>query len=85
MNKAATLDAIERMFWTALEVFGGALLASPIFDSLGIGWEGALKIAIFATGASLVKSIVAIAITHNSTPQLGVDTYDNKPAADTSP
>ena len=78
-NRAALLDALERIFWTSLQAFTGALLASPVFDSLGIGWQDALKIAAFAAGLSIVKQVFAIASTHNGTPQLGVNTYDNNP------
>lgn len=79
MDRAALLDAAERIFWTWLQAFTGALLASPVFDSLGIGWQDALKIAAFAAGLSVVKQVFAIASTHNGTPQLGVNTYDSNP------
>lgn len=69
------LDALERVFWTSVQAFCGALLASPVFDSLGLGWEDALKIAAAAAAVAALKVIVAIAATHNSTPQLGVTTY----------
>ena len=78
-NRAALLDAAERIFWTAVTAFFGVLAASPIFDNLGIGWQDALKIAAFAAGLSIVKQVFAIASTHNGTPQLGVNTYDNNP------
>lgn len=79
MNRAALLDAAERIFWTALQAFLGTLLASGIFDNLGLNWEDALKIAGVSALASAAKTLLAIAITHNSTPQLGVNTYDNNP------
>lgn len=79
MNRAAIFDAAERIFWTAIQTFGGALIASPIFEQLGLGWQDALKIAAATTALSVLKQIVAIAATQNGTPQLGVDTYDNKP------
>lgn len=79
MQKAIILDALERIFWTAVTSFFGALAASPVFDSLGVGWQDALKVAGFAALASVVKQILAIAATHNGTPQLGVDTYEPKP------
>lgn len=69
------LDALERIFWTAVQAFTGALLASPIFDQLGLGWQDALKIAAATTAVAVLKVVFAIAATHNSTPQLGVTTY----------
>ncbi len=82
MNRAALLDAAERVAWSFAQAFLGVLLASPVFDSLGVGWEGALKIALFAGLASVAKNLLAIAITHNGTPQLGVNTYDSNPNAE---
>jgi hypothetical protein len=79
MNTAALLDAAERIVWSFLQAFLGALLASPFFDALGLGWQDALKIALFAGLAAVAKNLLAIALTHNSTPQLGVNTYDNNP------
>lgn len=79
MSKAALLDAAERVFWTAVQAFLGTLVASGLFDNLGLSWQDALKVAGMAALASVVKSVLAIAATQNSTPQLGVDTYDNKP------
>ena len=82
MSKAAILDSLERIFWTAVTAFFGVLAASPVFDNLGVGWEDALKLAGFAALASVVKQILAIAATHNGTPQLGVNTYESKPDAE---
>jgi len=82
MNRAALLDAAERIFWTFTQTFLGALIASPIFDQLGIGYEGALKIGLFAGLAAVAKTLLAIAISQNGTPQLGVDTYDSNPNAE---
>lgn len=82
MSKAALFDALERIFWSSVQVFFGSLLASPIFNQLGLGWQDALKIAAVATALSIVKQIVAIAATQNSTPQLGVNTYESKPDAE---
>lgn len=79
MSRAALLDAAERIFWTALQAFLGTLAASGIFDNLGLDWKDAAKIAGVAALAAVVKTLLAIAATHNSTPQLGVNTYDNNP------
>lgn len=84
MNRAAVWDAAERIFWTAVQTFGGALLASPIFNNLGLGWQDAFKVAAAVTAVAVIKQIVAIAATQNGTPQLGVNTYDNKPASEVS-
>lgn len=84
MSKAALFDALERIFWTAVTAFFGVLAASPVFDNIGIGWQDALKLAGFAALASVVKQVLAIAATQNSTPQLGVNTYDNKPDSEVS-
>lgn len=84
MNRAAFLDAAERVFWTFTQTFLGAMLASPFFDQLGLGWQDSLKIALFAGLAAVVKTLLAIAATHNSTPQLGVNTYDNNPDSEVS-
>lgn len=77
---SAFLDAAERVFWTAVQAFLGTLVASGIFDNLGLSWVDALKVAGMAALASVVKVVLAIAATHNSTPQLGVETYENNPA-----
>jgi len=84
VSKAAILDAVERVFWTAVTAFFGVLAASPVFDNLGVGWEDALKLAGFAALASVIKQILAIAATQNGTPQLGVTTYENKPDSEVS-
>jgi Putative lactococcus lactis phage r1t holin len=78
MPTAALLDAAERVVWTFVQAFLAVLVASPVFDNLGLDWESALKIALFAGLASVAKSLLAIAISHNSTPQLGVTTYNNE-------
>ena len=84
MNRAAFLDAAERVFWTAVQAFLGVLLASGLFDQLGLNWEDALKVAGMAALAAVAKTLLAIAATHNSTPQLGVNTYDNNPDSEVS-
>lgn len=83
MNSAAVLDAIERIVWTFIQAFLAALLASPVFDSLGLGWQDALKIALFAGLLSAGKTMLAIAATR--TAQLGVDTYDNNESGEVVP
>lgn len=77
---ANILDALERIFWTVVQAFLGSLVASGLFDSLGLNWEDSLKIALVAGAASLVKCLLAIAATHTDTPQLGVTTYTNENA-----
>ena len=84
MNRAAFLDATERIAWSFAQAFLGALIASPVFAELGLGWQDSLKIALFAGGLAVAKNILAIAVTHNSTPQLGVNTYDNNPDSQVS-
>ena len=79
MGRAALLDAAERIVWSFVQAFLGALIASPIFAELGLGWEESLKIALAAGALAVAKNVLAIAATHNSTPQLGVNTYDNNP------
>lgn len=79
MARAAFLDATERIAWSFVQAFLGALIASPVFAELGLGWQDSLKIALFAGGLAVAKNVLAIAMTHNSTPQLGVNTYDNNP------
>lgn len=78
-SRAPILDAAERIFWSFMQAFIGALIASPVFAELGLGWQDSLKIALFAGGLAVAKNLLAIAMTHNSTPQLGVNTYDNNP------
>lgn len=78
MSKAAVLDGLERIFWTAIQAFFGALLASPIFDQLGLGWQDSLKIALAATAVAVIKVLLAIASSQNNGAQLGVDTYVSK-------
>lgn len=75
---SATMDAIERIFWTAVQAFLGTLIASNVFDSLGLDWVNALEIAGMAALAAVAKSILAIAATKNGTPQLGVTTYNSE-------
>lgn len=84
MNRAAFLDAAERISWSFAQAFLGAMLASPFFNELGLGWQDSLKIALFAGLASVAKNLLAIAVTHNSTPQLGVNTYDSNPDSQVS-
>ncbi|MBA3745248.1 holin [Sporichthya sp.] len=77
MTKGFIIDAAERIAWTAIQTFVGALLASPVFDSLGIGWQDALKVAGFAALASALKGLLALNIGSDNTAQLGADTYTN--------
>ena len=81
MPGKALIDAAERIVWTFAQAFLAVLVASPVFDNLGLDWEAALKIAAFAGLAAVAKNLLAIAATHNSTPQLGVNTYENNPDA----
>lgn len=86
-NKAIWFDALERIFWTAVQTFLGTLLATNLFLSgtnLG-GWQDALVVSATAAGVAVIKVVLAIAATHNSTPQLGVDTYEPKPEGEVSP
>lgn len=77
MNRTAMMDALERIFWTAVQTFGGSLLASPVFGDLGLGWQDALKIASAATALAVLKVVVGIA--QDRTAQLGPRTYANEP------
>lgn len=76
------LDAAERVFWTAVVAFGTPLLASPVFDNFGVGWEDALKISAFAAAGTLLKAVVALGINRTNGAQLGVDSVVLKPDAD---
>lgn len=78
MSGGFTRDAAERIVWTAIQAFLATLLASPVFDNLGLDWQDALKIAGFAALASLAKSILALNFGADNTAQLGADTYVNK-------
>ncbi len=82
MTKGFIIDATERIAWTAIQAFIATLLASPVFDDLGLGWQDALKVALFAALASVAKNLLALQIGSDNTGQLGADTYVNKePAA----
>ena len=59
----AALDLGERIFWAFTAAFVGSLVASPIFDDLGLGWESALKIA--AATAVLRALVVFLAYAQN--------------------
>lgn len=59
----AALDLGERIFWAFTAAFVGALVASPVFDNLGIGWQDALKVA--ATTAVLRALVVFLAFAQN--------------------
>jgi len=77
MARGFIIDATERIAWTALQTFAAALLASPVFASLGLGWQDALKVAGFAAIAAALKALVALKVGSDSTAQLGANTYDN--------
>ena len=77
MSRGFILDAAERIFWTAIQTFAGALLASGFFDGLGLSFLDAVKIAALAAGASVLKSIVALGVGNDNTAQLGGNTYVN--------
>ncbi len=76
MTRGFLIDAAERIVWTALQTFAGALLASGFFDGLGLSLLDSLKIAGLAAGASVLKSVIALGVGGN-TAQLGADTYQN--------
>ncbi len=78
MTKGFIIDAAERIVWTAIQAFIATLLASPVFDDLGLGWQDALKVALFAALASVAKNLLALQIGNDNTGQLGADTYVNK-------
>lgn len=59
----AALDLGERIFWAFTAAFVGSLVASPIFDNLGLGWQDALKVA--ATTAALRALVVFLAFAQN--------------------
>lgn len=73
-----TRDALERIIWTAIQTGGAALLASPVFSNLGLGWQDSLKLAAFAALAAALKAVVALKVGSDNTAQLGADTYVNK-------
>lgn len=77
----AFLDLAERVFWTFAATFGGALLASPVFDSLGLDWQDSLKVALFAALGTSLKVIVAFSIDRQTGGQLlpGEGTVEVKP------
>jgi hypothetical protein len=77
MTRGFIIDAAERIAWTAIQAFIGTLLASPVFDNLGLGWQDALKVAAFAALASVAKNILALQVGNDNTGQLGADTYVN--------
>lgn len=51
----AALDLGERIFWAFAAAFVGSLVASPIFNDLGIGWQEALQIAL---SAAVLRALV---------------------------
>lgn len=81
MTKGFIIDALERIVWTAIQAFLATLIASPVFDNLGLGWKDALKVAGFAALLSVAKNILALQIGEDNTGQLGADTYVNKDPA----
>lgn len=62
-------DAVERIFWTFVQGFLAALLASSFIEDLN-GWEDALYIALLAGGVAAAKVVLAIAIDKSSGGQL---------------
>lgn len=80
MTKGFIIDAAERITWTAVQAFVATLLASPVFDNLGLGWQDALKVAAFAALASVAKNVLALKVGNDNTGQLGADTYTNTEA-----
>lgn len=64
------LDAAERIFWTFVQAFLAVLVASPVFNELGLGWVEALKVALFAGLLAALKVVLAIAIDRTSGGQL---------------
>lgn len=66
----AFLDMLERTFWSFAATFGGTLLASPVFSNLGVGWQDALKLSVFVSGATALKVVVAYAANKESGGQL---------------
>ncbi len=69
-------DILERVVWTAIQAFSGSLLASPLFEGLGLDWKDALKVAAVAAGASILKNIVALNIGGNSPQAMPGGTYE---------
>jgi uncharacterized membrane protein YeaQ/YmgE (transglycosylase-associated protein family) len=59
----AFLDLGERIFWAFAAAFVGSLVASPVFDDLGIGWQEALQIAL--ASAVLRALVVFLAYAQN--------------------
>lgn len=78
MTKGFIIDAVERIVWTAIQAFLATLIASPVFDNLGLGWQEALKVAAFAALLSVAKNIIALNVGNDNTGQLGADTYVNQ-------
>ena len=78
MTRGFLIDSAERIVWTAVQTFIGVLLASGVFDNLGLDWEDALKVAGFAALASALKAILALKVGEDNTAQLGADTYVNR-------
>lgn len=62
----AFLDMLERVFWTFVQTFIGVLIASPVFDNLGVGYQDALKIGLFAGLAAVAKVVLAYALSKSS-------------------
>lgn len=79
----AFLDLAERVFWTFTAAFLGLLVASPVWDNFGVGWQDALKGALFVGGLSAAKVLLAFAIDRQSGGQLlpGDATVEVKPDA----
>ena len=73
MTRNTVLDVAERVFWTAVVAFLGPLVASPIFDNLGLGWQDALKVSAAATVGTLAKALLAVGVNRTNGAQLGVD------------
>ena len=73
------LDAVERIFWTFVQGFLGALLASTFIEDLN-GWKDALVVAALAGGVAAAKVLLAIAVDKSSGGQLAPgDSVEVKP------
>ena len=62
----AIIDLLERVFWAFAAAFFGSLVASPVFSNLGLGWQDALKVALFTGGAQAIIVLSAYAKSQDS-------------------
>lgn len=51
------LDLLDRVGWTAIQAAAGAIVA--VLATEGVGWRGALTMIATATGAAVVKVVLA--------------------------